>query len=167
MRKIVFSLVVAAGSLVSAFVQANTIACPQKDPLFSVTIPNSWTATWDKDGSLTCMPPNHSKYVTVVPSENVNTKAQLRAQLSQTAREAARNAKMSGVKLGPMNESIRKGMDLMSITAHGTVGGKPTVFTFVAFAPRKDNYFTVIAVEPAGAGDRQIGAIIDSISSAR
>jgi len=143
------------------------IACPQKDPSFRITIPDSWSATWDRDGSLTCMPGNHSKYVSVVPSENVSAKEELRAQLTKTAQDAARNAKMKDLKFGPIRESARSnGLNLMSITAHGTNNGKPMVFTLAAFAPRQDNYFTVLALEPAGGHDKEISGIIGSISSA-
>ena len=75
---------------------------------------------------------------------------------------------MNDVKLSPISEATRSnGLSLMSITANGTSGGKPMTFTLVAFAPKKDNYFTVIGLEPASAQDKQIGAIINSISSAR
>ena len=148
--------------------EAKTVAVPQKEPLFRISIPDSWSATWDRDGSLTCMPPNHSKYVSVVPSENVNTKSELQAQLTRTARDAAQNAKMKDAKLGRITETNRSnGLSLMSITAQGATNGKPMVFRLVAFAPKKDNYFTVIALEPAEAKDKEISAIINSISSTR
>jgi hypothetical protein len=149
-------------------VEAKTIRYPQKDPLFRIAIPDSWTTTWENDGSLTCMPRDHSKYVSVIPSENVNTKSELKAQLSKTARDAGENAKMKDLKLSQLHETVRSnGLNLMSVNAQGTSRGKPMVFTLVAFAPKTDNYFTVIALEPAAARDKEIGAIINSISSAR
>lgn len=153
--------------LSSVHLEAKTIKCPQKDPLFSVTLPDSWITTWEQDGSLTCMPRNYSKYVSVVPSENVKTRDELKAQLSKTAREAGKSARMKDLKLGGVKEMTRSRLSLLTINAQGTSQGKPMVFTLIAFAPKKDNYFTVIALEPAGAHDREIGAIIDSITSAR
>ena len=148
-------------------VEAGTIRYPQKDPLIRITIPSGWTTMWEKDGSLTCMPQNHSKYVSVIPSENVNSKSGLSAQLTKTAREAASNAKMKDVKLGPIRETTRSnGLSLMSITAEGITKGKTMVFTLVAFAPKTD-YFTVIALEPTPSRDKEISGIINSISSAR
>lgn len=152
----------------SVHVEAKTIGCPQKDPLFSITLPDSWITTWEKDGSLTCMPRNHSKYVSIVPSENFNSKSELKAQLPKTAREAGDNAKMKDLKLGEIREMTRaNGLNLLSIHAQGTSQGKPMVFRLLAFAPKKNNYFTVIALEPAAAHDKELDAIINSITSVR
>jgi hypothetical protein len=41
------------------------------------------------------------------------------------------------------------------------------VFTLVAFAPKKDNYFTLIALEPVAASDKKISAIVNSITGER
>lgn len=165
----VFSL----GAIIAAFataaipLQAKTIRCPQRNSLFRVTIPDSWTFSWDRDGSLTCMPRNQSKYVSVVPSENVRSKGELGAQLTKTARDAARNARFKDLRLGAIKESTRSGMSLMSITAEGTTRGRQMVFTLVAFAPKKDNYFTLLALEPVGARDKEVSAIINSVSTLR
>ena len=154
--------------LISAHLEAKTIRCPQKDPLFSITLPDPWTTTWEKDGSLTCMPRDHSKYVSIVPSENFNTKGELKAQLPKTAREAGENAKMQDLKLGQVREMTgANGLSLFRIDANGTSHGKQMVFTIVVFAPKKDNSFTVVALEPAAAHDKEIGRIVNSITSAR
>ena len=161
-------LISAAIAFLTVQVEAKTIACPQKDSLFSITVPNSWITTWEKDGSLTCMPRDHSKYVSIVPSENFNTKGQVKAQLLETARAAGGNAKMKDLKLSEVRETTGPNrLSLLSINAQGTSRGKPMLFTLVALAPKKDNSFTVIALEPAAAHDREIGAIINSITSAR
>ena len=152
----------------SVHLEAKTIRCPQKDPLFSITLPDSWITTWESDGSLTCMPRNHAKYVSMVPSENVNAKGELQAQLSKTARAAGENAKIKDLKLGAIREMTGPNrLNLLRISAQGTSYGKQMVFTLVAFAPKKDNYFTVIALEPAAAHDQEIDAIINSITSTR
>ncbi len=149
----------------SAHLEAKTIKYPPNDPLFRVTIPDGWTTTLDKDNSLTCMPRNRSKYVSIVPSENVKTKGELKAQLLKTAREAGENAKMKDLKLDEVKEMTKGTLNLLSINAYGTSHGANMVFTLVAFAPKKDNYFTVIALELAAAHDKEIGAIINSITS--
>jgi hypothetical protein len=106
--------------------------------------------------------------VSIVPSENFNTKEELKAQLPKTAREAGGNAKMKGLRLSEVRETTGANrLTLFRINAQGTSQGKPMVFALVAFAPKKDNYFTVIALEPAAAQDKEIGAIINSIRSAR
>ena len=152
----------------STVVEAKTIKCPQKGALFSITIPDTWGTKWENDGSLTCMPRNHSKYVSVIPSENVSTKAELGTQLSTTARAAGRNAGMKDLKLSGLREMTRtNGMTLLSINGQGTARGKPMTFTLVGFAPKKDNNFTLIALEPAGTKDTEISTIINSIASRR
>ena len=157
-----------AFALLSSVIEAKTIKCPQRDSLFSITIPDSWGTKWESDGSLTCMPRNHSKYVSVIPSENVGSTTELGKQLSKTAQAAGRNAGMKDLKLGPLREmSGSHGFSLLSINAQGTAGGRPMMFTLVGFAPIKDNSFTVIGLEPAGTRDKEIGAIVNSISKER
>lgn len=152
----------------SLHLEAKTIKCPQRDSLFSITLPDPWITTWEKDGSLTCMPRNHSKYVSIVPSENFGSKDELKAQLPKTAREAGENAKMQNLNLGEVREMTgANGLRLFRIDAQGTVHGKQMVFTMLVFAPKKDNSFTVIALEPASAHDKEIGKIVNSITSAR
>jgi len=154
--------------LLSTALDARTIKCPRNDSLFSITVPDSWSGKWEPDGSFTCMPPNHSKYVTVVPSENVSNNTELGTQLSKTAQAAGRNAGMKDLKLGGVREMRRPtGMSLLTINAQGTAHGKSMVFTLVGFAPQKDNTFPIIALEPAGTRDKEIGSIINSIASAR
>jgi hypothetical protein len=151
---------------VATAVEAKTIKCPQRESLFTITIPDSWGSKWESDGSLTCMPPNHSKYVSVIPSENANSKAELGTQLAKTAQAAGRNAGMKDLKLGRLSDTTgSNGLSLLMINAQGTAHGKPMVFTLVGFAPRKDNSFTVIGLEPAGTRDKQITGIINSITS--
>jgi len=121
---------------------------------------------WEKDGSLNCTSPNQSKFVSLVPSENVNSRNELSAQLSKTARDAVSNAKMKDAKLGPVREIRSSGLNMMSIRADGTIKSRAMTITLVAFAPSKD-YFTLIALEPSSAQDKEISSIINSISSAR
>ena len=146
--------------------EAKTIRYPQKDPMFRITIPDDWSATLEKDGGLKCIPRNHSKYVSVFPSANFNTKAELRAQLPKIAHDAAEGAAMKDLKLSGVKELSRT-LTLLSINAYGTSHGKQMRFTLLALAPKKDNTFTLIALEPAAAHDSSIAAIINSISGER
>ncbi|HMG05785.1 MAG TPA: hypothetical protein VK581_10005 [Chthoniobacterales bacterium] len=146
--------------------EAKAIRYPQKGAMFRITIPDDWIATWEKDGSLKCVPPNRSKYVSVFPSANFKTKAELKAQLPAIARDSATGANIKDLKLRGIKE-LNRNPTLLSINADGTSQGNKMVFTLVAFAPNKDNTFTVIALEPRTAHDNAIASIINSISSER
>jgi hypothetical protein len=150
----------------SVQLEAKTIRYPQKGAMFRITIPDDWSATLEKDGSLKCVPPNRSKYVSVFPSANFKTKAELKAQLPAIAKDSAADANIKDLKLGGIKELSGK-LTLLSINASGTSQGNKIVFTLLAFAPNKNNTFTVIALEPRTAHDSAIAAIINSISSER
>src|SRR5437764_12000333 len=84
---------------------AKTIKYPEKDPSFSITLPDDWTAKPDKDGNLDCQAGDGSKFsFSIVPSKEVNTEADLKAFLPKLAQGLVDGAKIENVKIGDVRE---------------------------------------------------------------
>lgn len=148
---------------------AKTIKYPEKDPVFSITLPDDWTTKPDKDGNLDCQAGDGSKFsFSIVPSKDVNTEADLKAFLPKLAQGMADGAKMEKTKVGDVGEMTNaKKVKLFGLNANGATSGVDMVITLAAFAPKKDNYFVIMSVEPSEvdkAHGKMMGEIIDSIT---
>ncbi len=67
---------------------AKTIKYPEKEPAFSITIPDDWTAKPDKDGNLDCEAGDGSKFsFSIVPTEEMNEQGRRTENLPVDARE--------------------------------------------------------------------------------
>jgi hypothetical protein len=148
---------------------AKTIKYPEKDPAFSITLPDDWTATPDKDGNLDCQSGDGSKFsFSIVPTKDLNTEADLKAYLPKLAKGMADGAKIENAKIGEMGEmTTAKKVKLFGLNANGPTSGIEMVITLAAFAPKKDTYFVIMAVEPSDvdkAHDKMMGEIINSIT---
>ena len=148
---------------------AKTIKYPEKDPAFSITLPDDWTAKPDKDGNLDCEAGDGSKFsFSIVPSKEINTEADLKAFLPKLAQGMADGAKIENVKVGDVGEmTTAKKVKLFGLNAKGPTSGVDMVITLAAFAPKKDTYFVIMSVDPSDvdkAHGKVMGEIIDSIT---
>jgi hypothetical protein len=156
--------------LATAFgLQAKTLKYPEKNPAFSITLPDDWTAKPDKDGNLDCEAGDGSKFsFSIVPSMDVNTEADLKAFLPKLAQGMADGAKIENVKVGNIGEmTTSKKVKLFGLNANGATSGTDMVITLAAFAPKKDTYFVIMSVAPSEvdkAHGKMMGEIIDSIT---
>jgi len=148
---------------------AKTIKYPEKDPSFSITLPDDWTAKPDKDGNLDCQAGDGSKFsFSIVPSKEVNTEADLKAFLPKLAQGLVDGAKIENVKIGDIREmTTTKKVKLFSLDAKGATSGVDYVITLAAFAPKKGAYFIIMSVGPFDvdkAHSKVMGDIINSIT---
>lgn len=148
---------------------ARTIKYPEKNPAFSITLPDDWTTKPDKDGNLDCQAGDGSKFsFSIVTSREVNTEADLKAFLSKLAQGMADGAKIENVKVGDIGEmTTTKKVKFFGLDAKGPTSGVEMVITLAAFAPKKDTYFGIMSVEPSDvdkAHGKMMGEIIDSIT---
>jgi len=153
----------------SLSLSAKTIKYPEKDPAFSITLPDGWTAKPDKDGNLDCVAGDGSNFsFSIIASENITSDEELKAFLPKLAQTMADGAKLKDLKVGEMKEMTNANkVKLMGLNAHGQTEGVPMVISLAGFAPAKDNYFIIMgaeSVEVDKAHDKAMGGIINSIT---
>ncbi|HWM24963.1 MAG TPA: hypothetical protein VNP98_09060 [Chthoniobacterales bacterium] len=152
-------------------VDAKTIKFPEKEPAFSITIPDDWTAKPDKDGNLDCEAGDGSKFsFSIISTEemNMSTEEELKTYLSTLAKTMGDGAEIKDLKTGEMKEmTTGKGVKLFGLNAKGPTSGVEMVISLAAFAPKKDTYFIIMAAAEASvdkAHDKAMGEIINSIT---
>ena len=143
---------------------AKTIKYPEKDPAFSMTLPDDWTAKPDKDGNLDCESGDGSKFsFSIVPTRDLNTETDLKAYLPKLAKIMGDGAKIKELKIGDIGEmTTAKKVKFFGLAAKGETSGIEMVITLAAFAPKKDIYFVIMAAEPAEV-DKAHGKTMDEI----
>src|SRR5437660_6311775 len=104
---------------------AKTIKYPEKDPAFSITLPDDWTAKPDKDGNLDCQAGDGSKFsFSLVPTKDLNKEDDLKAYLPKLAQGMADGAKIADVKIGEMREMMTANkVKLFGLDAKGATSG--------------------------------------------
>jgi hypothetical protein len=153
----------------SLSLSAKTIKYPEKDPSFSITLPDGWTTKADKDGNLDCTAGDGSNFsFSIISSENITSDEELKAFLPKLAQTMADGAKLKDLKVGEMKEMTNANkVKLMGLNAHGQTEGVAMVISLAGFAPSKDNYFIIMgaeSVEVDKAHDKDMGSIINSIT---
>ena len=149
---------------------AKTIKYPDKDPAFSITIPDDWTATSDKDGNLDCEAGDGSKFsFSIISAEEMKKdEAELKTYLPTLAKTMGDGAEIKDVKVGEIKEmTTPKGVKLIWSQREGAKLRIEMVISLAAFAPKKDIYFIIMAAAMADvdkAHDQTMGEIINSIT---
>jgi hypothetical protein len=166
-------LVLAASLLIatSLSLSAKTIKYPEKDPSFSITLPDGWTAKPDKDGNLDCEAGDGSKFsFSIIASKNITTDEELTAYLPKLAQTMADGAKLKDLKVGEVKGGTTANkLKLFGLNAHGKSEGIDMVISLAGFAPTKGKYFIIMgaeSVEIDKAHDKDMGVIINSITPA-
>lgn len=164
--------ILAASLLVatSLGVSAKTIKVPEKDPSFSLTLPDDWTATPDKDGNLDCEAGDGSKFsFSIISAEEMKKDEEgLKTYLPTLAKTMGDGAEIKDLQVGEIKEmTTPKGVKLFGLNAKGPSSGVNMVISLAAFAPKKDTYFIIMAAAVADvdkAHDKTMGEIINSIT---
>ena len=148
---------------------AKTFKYPEKDPAFSITLPDGWTAAPDKDGNLDCQSGDGSKFsFSIIDSKNITSDGELKAYLPKLAETMGEGAKLKDLKVGDVKEMTNANkVKLMGLNAHGETEGVKMVISLAGFAPAKGNYFVIMAAESEEvdkAHDKDMGGIINSIT---
>jgi hypothetical protein len=164
-------LVLAASLLIatSLSLSAKTIKYPEKDPSFSITLPDGWTAKPDKDGNLDCEAGDGSKFsFSIIASKNITTEEELTTYLPKLAQTMADGAKLKDVKVGEVKDGMTANkVKLFGLNAHGKTEGVDMVISLAGFAPAKGKYFIIMgaeSVEVDKAHDKDMGVIFNSIT---
>lgn len=166
-------LILAASLLIatSGGADAKTIKYPDKDPAFSITIPDDWTAKPDKDGNLDCEAGDDSQFsFSIISTEGMEmeNEEKVKTYLSTLAKTMGDGAEIKDLKIGEMKEmTTPKGVKLFGLNAKGPSSGADMVISLAAFAPKKGTYFIIMAAAEASvdkAHDKAMGEIIGSIT---
>lgn len=153
----------------SLSLNAKTFKYPEKDPAFSITLPDGWTAVPDKDGNLDCQSGDGSKFsFSIIDSKNITSDADLKTYLPKLAETMGEGAKLKDLKVGEVKEmTTANKVKLMGLNAHGQTEGVEMVISLAGFAPSKGNYFVIMGAESAEvdkAHDKDMGVILNSIT---
>lgn len=164
-------LTLAASVLIatSLSLSAKTFKYPEKDPAFSITLPDGWTAAPDKDGNLDCQSGDGSKFsFSIIDSSNITSDAELKTYLPKLADTMAEGAKLKDLKVGDVKEmTTANKVKLMGLNAQGQTEGVKMVISLAGFAPAKGHYFVIMAAESEEvdkAHDKDMGGILNSIT---
>lgn len=153
----------------SLSLSAKTIKYPEKDPAFSITLPDGWTTKPDKDGDLDCVAGDGSKFsFLIMDSKNITSDDELKSYLPELARTMGEGVKLKDLKVGDVKEMTNANkVKLMGLNAPGQTEGIPMVISLAGFAPTKGNYFVIVGVESVEvdkAHDKDMGGILNSIT---
>ena len=149
---------------------AKTIKYPEKDPAFSITLPEGWTAKPDKDGNLDCEAGDDSKFsFSILSAKEMNKgEAELKAFLPTLAKNMGDGAGIKDLKVSEIQEmTTGKGVKFFGLNANGPSSGAEMIISLAAFAPKKDTYFIIMGAAEKSvdkAHDKEMGEIINSIT---
>ena len=151
----------------SCSLEAKTVKFPEKDPAFSITIPEDWTTTPKNDG-LECKAGDGSNYSFLIQSFDAKSDDEVKTNLPKLIQAMGDNPELKDFKLmGDVAEMTMAKMKLFIANAGASTGGTKMIFTAVAFAPKKGTYFSVISAEVEAvdlAHDKAMGEIMGSIT---
>ena len=147
--------------------QAKTATFPEKDPAFSVDVPDNWTVKVDREGNLSCEAGDGSRFSVIIQKLDAKTEEEMKAFLQRIVRSLdmgdAKTAKVSEIK----ETTTPKGIKLFAITSTNTAVGVEMIYSDTAFAPRKGMYFGLLnaeLAEKAKAHEKQTTEILNSIT---
>jgi hypothetical protein len=152
---------------VSCSLEGKTVKFPEKDPAFSLTLPDDWTTTPKNDG-LECQAGDGSKYSFLIQSFDAKSDDEVKTNLPKLIQAMANNPDLKDFK--PMEDVAEMAMAKMKLfiaNGIGSAGGTKMIFTAVAFAPKNGTYFSVISAEAEAvdqAHDKVMGEIMGSIT---
>ena len=151
----------------SLSVGAKTVKYPEKDPAFSITLPDDWTTKAKPDGNLECIAGDGSKFSFIVQAQDSKTDDALKNDMGTLAKAMGEGAEMKDLKISDVIEMAMPKVKLFAVNGTGTTSGLDMILTVVGFAPKKGTYFAVLAVETKEvdrAHDKVMGEIMSSIT---
>jgi hypothetical protein len=151
----------------SCSLEAKTVKFPEKDPAFSITLPDDWTTTPKNDG-LECQAGDGSNYSFLIQTFDVKSDDEAKTNLPKLIQAMGDNPDLKDFKpVGEIMEMTMAKMKLFIANATASTEGTKMIFTAVGFAPKKGAYFSVVSVEPEAvdrAHDKAMGEIMGSIT---
>src|SRR4051794_34764938 len=119
MKIVVFSALI--GIATAPELAAKIVQYPEKNPVFSVTIPNSWTCNLIRDGDLECNADEAGLGFQIIPKK-WEDEEEMKAMLPSIGEKIG--SKLKDMKIGKVQEMTTSGnMKLLRIDVAGTSNG--------------------------------------------
>lgn len=141
--------IILSGTLLCAVVsgiQAKTIQFPEKDPVFSFTLPDDWTTKPSGNGGLECTAGDDSHYHFLLRPIPPKTEKEVKTGLLELL-PTLENPSLKDFKVGEVEEVMAGNMKVIVGKATATLGGSPVLLTARAFSPRKGIYFAIMNMD--------------------
>jgi hypothetical protein len=147
--------------------RAESFKFPQDKPIFSVTLPDGWACTIDKDGDATCQAGGDARYqiqVMSAPAE-VKDEASARSVLQQVLQMVNEKTKMTDAAIGkPYEYKNVNNIDFIGQQSHGLVKGTEIYVISLVFAPRKGTYYIVEFIGAGAPNEKVSNYVLNSIT---
>ena len=167
-----FFIAVAAACLWSAAglsVRAETLKFPGDKPAFSVTLPEGWACTIDKDGDGTCQNSGDASYqiqIMSAPGE-IKDDASVKPVLQHVLELVNEATKMANAQIGKAYELKNANkVKFIGQKSEGKVSGANVYVNALVFSPREGKYFMIEfigAVAAKATNDKVTGSVLESI----
>lgn len=148
---------------------AKTVKFPEKDPAFSVTLPNDWTAEVNKDGNLEGKAGGGSQVGFLLQKldgkAEEEAKTYLKGIINTIMLGDAKDARISEIK----ETTTPSGVKLFAITCTGPAAGIEMFYSATAFSPKKETWFAVVTLETAAdakSAEKVMSEILNSLTPA-
>lgn len=146
---------------------AKTVKFPDKDPAFSVTVPDDWTDKVNKDGNLELKAGDGSSAGFFIQKIDARTEEEAKTYLKEIIKTInlgdAKDAKVSESK----ETTTPTGMKMFEITCTGPAAGIEMFYLAVGFSPKKESWFALLDIETAADAktyEKKMGEILNSIT---
>jgi hypothetical protein len=146
---------------------AKRIKFPNNDPEFTLELPAKWTFEDDKDGNLNCYPNDDSGYAfSIVILEQVKSQKELKAAVSDLAKEMAKAAKIEDFELGKV-ETGKNGSDISftGVRGDGKVAGTDFVVLVHGFEAKKGKFYAIVTAGSSKADKKHVDEYDDITAS--
>lgn len=126
---------------------AGTIKFPEKDPVFSFTLPDGWTTEPSgKSGSgLECKAPGRPSYSFRLGPIPPKTEKDVKTGIAELL-PTLENSDLKDFKVGKVEQMTVGKMKVFVIKATALLASDPIILRLMAFAPKKGTYFTTLSM---------------------
>ena len=135
---------------------AGTIKFPEKDPVFSFTLPDGWTTEPSGKSGLEFKAPGRPSYSFRLGSIPPKTEKDVKTGIAELL-PTLENSDLKDFKVGEVEQMTVGKMKVFVVKATALLSGDPIILRLMAFAPKKGTYFTTLSM----AGEKADAANLD------
>jgi hypothetical protein len=165
MKTAVFSVVLLIAT--SLGLAAKTVQWPEKNPSFSVTLPDGWACKPIRDTDLHCNAEDEAGLGFQVIPKKWNDEEEMKTMLPSLGEKIAKAAHLTDVETGKVRETMTLGnVKLLRLDTTGSKAGAELVVWLVAFKTGTNPYImlTGALVKDNPEHEKRIGKILNSIA---